>query len=79
MLEDLQRAHHVVPFRLLDEFLGDDVAVCEFARRDRRGQSWVNPRMRGRNANIRFRGIDAQRSRTQPCQALENARCSVVH
>lgn len=52
VLEDLQRAHHVVPFRLLDEFLGDNVAVCEFARRDRRGQSWINARMRGCNANI---------------------------
>ena len=71
MLQDLHRAHHVVPFRLFEEFLGKRVAVCEFARRGRRGQLWVCAGMRGRNANVRFRGIDAQGSRTHPCQALD--------
>ena len=75
MLEDLHRAYHVVPSRLFDEFLGIGVAVSEL----RRPQAWINARVRGCNANIRFRGIDAQRACTQPCQALRDTRCSVVH
>lgn len=80
MLEDLQRAYHVVPFRLLDQLLGGRAAVREFAGRGRRCQFGIRARMCRCDANVRRRGVDAQRSRAHPCQALEcGVGCPVVH